>query len=272
MTKKFTCNAIAVSLWRCSVPLLAAFAVAGAHAVNIDYGNIKSTEEGFRKHWQLSEAEARRYHNYMEVAGKYRHKDANPLTVLSMIADSSEDKAYYAKKAAEYEHQMVMREIETAWLVSEAMSEAYLADAMETFTDKLTGIQTAGYTPAGETKTDWEDGDRWLVILDDQCLNVACVSQFVSSVPAGALQHKITRHAVLRSDKPLDKAALQLLDVAGETEVSRYDPIEHGYLDNLRSNQALHMREDKMLSVIPVVATQTDKTSQTNNNSQGEGQ
>ena len=79
MTKKFTCNAIAVSLWRCSVPLLAAFAVAGAHAVNIDYGNIKSTEEGFRKHWQLSEAEARRYHNYMEVAGKYRHKDANPL-------------------------------------------------------------------------------------------------------------------------------------------------------------------------------------------------
>lgn len=230
---------------------IAAFAF-GVRAETINYSKIGSGEQGFRQYWQLNEDEARRYHNYMEVAGKYRHKDVNPLTVLSMIAESSEDKSYYARKAAEYEHQMVMREIETAWLVSSAMSESYLADAMQTFTDNLTGISTLDYEPAGSREVVWQDGDQWVLFLDEQCLTVKCVNQFLISPPPELSQHNISRRVVLKTDKPLEASAQKLLEAQAGLQISRFDPLEHRYLDNLRANQALHVRDGQMLAVVPV--------------------
>lgn len=218
-------------------------------AANIDYGKITSSEQAFKQYWQLTDEEAKRYNLYMEAAGKFRHKDVNPLTVLSMIADTQEDKAYYAKKAAEYEHNMVMREIETSWLVSEAMSENYLADAMQAFTDKLTGIDTLGYQP-DERSTDWQSGDSMVILLDQQCLSLKCLSQFadvVKHTPEG-----VSRSVILRGKDPLAPDAEDFAASWPHVSIHRYDPIEHHYLDSIRANQALHIRDDSVVRTLPI--------------------
>lgn len=220
-----------------------------AQAQNIDFGRITDGEKAFRHYWQLNEEEAQRYRLYMEVAGKYRHKDVNPLQVLSMLAESREDKAYYAKKAAEYEHNIVMREIETAWLVSEAMSEAYLADAMQTFTDKLIGVDTLGYRPE-KTVLEWQNRDEMVLLLGSQCLEAGCVRRFArvdESVPANT-----PRRVVIRGGQPLSSEAEALVKGWAHTTLNRFDPIEHHYLASIADNQWPHVRDTQVLRVLGV--------------------
>lgn len=211
-------------------------------AEQIHFGQITSGKDAFAKYWQLNKEEVRRYEDYMAVAGKYRHQNTNPLTVLSMIAEDEEDRAYYANMAAAYEHNMVKREIETAWLISEAMA-AYDADT-QALTDKLTGIDTAGYIPHRQ-KTVWQQGDEWAVVVDKHCLHTECLKQFnhaLSGLPGG-----ISKRIVVKADTPLTDDAAAYLSSYPDIIIQHYDPIEHGFLGK-RLNQPLHVRNRTVIA------------------------
>lgn len=219
-------------------------------ATSIDFGKIGSTEAGFRQYWGLTAEEAKTYHNYMEIAGKYRHKDVDPLLVLSMIADTQEDKLYYAKKAAEHEHDMVKREIEAAWMLSDAMSEVQLSTAMETFTSKLTGIDTLETNHAGEEVVSWEGGDTFLIYVDERCLSAACLHQFIPVLKT--LPARLPNQYLVIRGKVEDEGAFNaLLSASPQISIRAYDPIEHIYLTDSFANRALHVRGNHILRVMP---------------------
>ena len=183
-----------------------------------------------------------------------RYKTASPLAVLAIMADTPEDRTYYAKRAALYEHEMVKREIETALRISEEMSGNVLMEKMTRFTDSLTGINTTDYLP-DERKPEWRDGD-WLVLyLDDSCLSAGCIGQFTpqmtGTVPSDI---KIERVLVLNSKQPLSEVANTVIKgwPQPETVLQRYDPIEHHYLrrDGEKGSIALHVRDRQVVEVL----------------------
>ena len=124
---------------------LALAATAPAPAAEVTFSRIGSGDPGLQQFWGLSPEEAQRYRNIMAATGE-RYKTASPLAVLAIMADTPEDRTYYAKRAALYEHEMVKREIETALRISEEMSGNVLMEKMTRFTDGLTGINTTDYS------------------------------------------------------------------------------------------------------------------------------
>lgn len=220
-----------------------------ANAVELNFSRITGNEEGFRQFWQLEPEEMKRYQAYMEVVGKYRHQNTDPLTVLTIIADSPEDRLVYARRAAEFEHQMVKREIESAWHISEAMSVARLEDDMQQFTDELIGIDTRDYAP-GSRELVWHDEDSLVLVVDELCLEGDCLEKFreiIEKVPQSA-----PRAMVLMGRKPLSDAGDAIVKRWGMT-VSRFDPIEHADLKG-HANRVLQMREHRVVAPLTVLS------------------
>lgn len=232
---------------------LAFATTAPAHAAELTFSRIGSGDQGLQQFWGLSQEEAQRYRNIMAATGE-RYKTASPLAVLSIMADSPEDKTYYAKRAALHEHEMIKREIETALLISQEMSGEVLQEKMTRFTDRLTGINTTDYIP-DERNPEWRNGD-WLVLyLDDSCLSAGCIGQFTPqmthTVPPDI---KIERVLVLNSKQPLSEAAEAVIKSwpQPETLLQRFDPIEHHYLQRGREkgSVALHVRDRQVVEVL----------------------
>ena len=232
---------------------LALAAAAPAHAAEVTFSRIGAGDAGLQQFWQLTPEETQRYRNIMAATGE-RYKTASPLAVLAIMADTPEDRTYYAKRAALYEHEMVKREIETALRISEEMSGNVLMEKMTRFTDGLTGINTTDYIP-DERKPEWRDGD-WLVLyLDDSCLSAGCIGQFTpqmtGTVPSDI---KIERVLVLNSKQPLSEVANTVIKgwPQPETVLQRYDPIEHHYLrrDGEKGSIALHVRDRQVVEVL----------------------
>lgn len=254
---------------------LAFATTAPAHAAELTFSRIGSGDQGLQQFWQLTPEEAQRYRNIMAATGD-RYKTASPLMVLSIMADTPEDKAYYAKRAAQHEHEMVKREIETALLISQEMSGEVLQEKMTRFTDGLTGINTTDYIP-DERNPEWRNGD-WLVLyLDDSCLSAGCIGQFTPqmthTVPANI---KVERVLVLNSKQPLSETAEAVIKSwpQPETVLQRFDPIEHHYLQRGREkgSVALHVRDryvvevlngnsDRAVATAPATAATTATTS-----------
>ena len=239
---------------------LALAAAAPAHAAEVTFSRIGSGDPGLQQFWGLSPEEAQRYRNIMAATGE-RYKTASPLAVLAIMADTPEDRIYYAKRAALYEHEMVKREIETALRISEEMSGNVLMEKMTRFTDSLTGINTTDYLP-DERKPEWRDGD-WLVLyLDDSCLSAGCIGQFTpqmtGTVPSGI---KIERVLVLNSKQPLTGVAETVVKgwPQPETVIQRFDPIEHHYLQRggEKGSVALHVRDRQVVEVLTGKAAAT---------------
>ena len=232
---------------------LAFATTAPAHAAELTFSRIGSGDQGLQQFWGLSQEEAQRYRNIMAATGE-RYKTASPLAVLSIMADSPEDKTYYAKRAALHEHEMIKREIETALLISQEMSGEVLQEKMTRFTDRLTGINTTDYIP-DERNPAWRDGD-WLVLyLDDSCLSAGCIGQFTpqmtGTVPSDI---KIERVLVLNSKQPLSEVANTVIKgwPQPETVLQRYDPIEHHDLrrGGEKGSVALHVRDRQVVEVL----------------------
>lgn len=212
-------------------------------AQQIDFGKIANSKEGFKQYWGLDDTEMKRYENYMEIAGKYRHQHLDPLHVLSMIAPSKEDREYYAQKAAAYEHQMSKREIESAWLISTAM-EGQMAADMQTFTDELIGINTQNVQ--NTALTDWAEGDELVLLLDSRCFTSACVAQFLpqlAKVPA-----VVSKKTVVLMDK-ITPVAGQLSELEKQAQIKRYDPIEHKGFEQVSINRIYALRAGKLQGV-----------------------
>ena len=242
---------------------LALAAAAPAHAAEVTFSRIGSGDPGLQQFWGLSPEEAQRYRNIMAATGE-RYKTASPLAVLAIMADTPEDRIYYAKRAALYEHEMVKREIETALRISEEMSGNVLMEKMTRFTDSLTGINTTDYLP-DERKPEWRDGDWLLLYLDDSCLSAGCIGQFTpqmtGTVPSGI---KIERVLVLNSKQPLTGVAETVVKgwPQPETVIQRFDPIEHHYLQRggEKGSVALHVRDRQVVEVLTGKAAATTAT------------
>ena len=235
-----------------------------AHAAEITFSRIGAGDAGLQQFWQLTPEEAQRYRNIMAATGE-RYKTASPLAVLAIMADTPEDRDYYAKRAALHEHEMVKREIETALRISEEMSGNVLMEKMTRFTDGLTGINTTDYLP-DERNPAWHDGD-WLVLyIDDSCLTAGCMGQFTpqmkDTIPANI---KAERVLVLNSKLPLTAGAEAVIKTWPETPVQLYDPIEHHYLQRggEKGSVALHVRDRQLVQVLDSKATAAATTATT---------
>ena len=217
-------------------------------AAELTFSRIGSGgDQALQKVWGMTPDEVKRYKNFMEATGK-RYENATPLMVLSIMADSQEDRIYYAKKAAEVEHNLVKREIEAAWYISEAMSEDRLEDAMQRATDELTGIETLGYVPTHMRKA-WQDDDEVVVVLDERCLSTACITGIGRQIATTAPQ--APRLFVIDTKQPLDEAARTLINSwTGKTEIRRLDPIEHAWLEKAERNYLLHVRNREVVDVL----------------------
>ena len=242
---------------------LALAATAPVSAAKVTFSRIGSGDPGLQQFWGLSPEEAQRYRNIMAATGE-RYKTASPLAVLAIMADTPEDRTYYAKRAALYEHEMVKREIETALRISEEMSGNVLMEKMTRFTDGLTGINTTDYIP-DERKPEWRDGD-WLVLyLDDSCLSAGCIGQFTPQMTGTVPPEvKIERVLVLNSKQPLTGVAETIVKgwPQPETVIQRFDPIEHHYLQRggEKGSVALHVRDRQVVEVLTGTAAATTTT------------
>ena len=226
-------------------------ALTPADAAELTFSRIGSGDQGLQQFWQLTPEETQRYRNIMAATGE-RYKTASPLAVLAIMADSAEDRIYYAKRAALHEHEMVKREIETAFLISQEMSGAVLQEKMTRFTDGLTGINTTDYVP-DSLKPEWRNGD-WLVLyVDDSCLTAGCIGQFTAQITGGVPSGiKVERVLVLNSKLPLTEAAEAVIKTWPDTPVQPYDPIEHHYLQRSgeKGSVALHVRDRQLVQVL----------------------
>ena len=217
------------------------------HAATLQFSHIGSGDQGLQQFWQLTPDEVQRYRNIMAATGD-RYKNSNPLMVLSMMADSKEDRDYYAKKAAEMEHALVMREIETAWLVSEHMSEARLTEQMTLLTDTLTGLNT---TQPMKDDTAWQPGDELVLFIDGGCLTAGCIGQFSERIRRAP--DNIPRRLIIRAKEPLSGAAQTIVESWPETVIQNYDPVEHGRFLNVRNqapNVVLHVRDRNIIEIL----------------------
>lgn len=243
--------------------------IGSAHAQSVTFGKIESPQQ-FQHYWGLTGEQMQTYENYMQIAGKYRHRDSNPLVVLSIIADDDEDKGYFAAKAAAYESQMSQREILSAWLISGEMEKQGLAQAMNDFADGLTGINTADYVP-DSLKSQWLPNDAFYLLIDKTCLAMDCLSQFdtlLASIPDKVEQILvIDRNTADNQDaqdvQPLDNATQsqwdkQLSDFQARyphIKQAKYDRIEHGFLrewlgrEQGQSNRAVQVRDHQPIRI-----------------------
>ncbi len=231
--------------------LLGMFLALSASAQSISFGKIDSPKD-FKKYWKLSDEHFNKYEKYMQVAGKYRHAQVNPLIVLSMISDDAEDKEYFARKSAKYESQMVQREIQSAWLITQAMEKLGLNEQMGQFSDKLTGIDTASYVPK-VVKTTWQTGDELVIVVDDVCVQTNCLKQFVPLLQAVPEKVKIQQLLIakLSRDEKLQQqfnAMSQPVSKRFKLGVKRYDPVEFGYLYGLK-NQMAQVRNNQIVRI-----------------------
>ncbi len=167
-----------------------------------------------------------------------------------MISDSAEDKEYFAQKATQYESNMVQREIQSAWLITQAMEKQGLNEKMSQFSDKLTGIDTASYVPAS-VKNVWEDGDELVIVIDEICVQTNCLQQFTKLLKAVPDDVKINQ--LLIAKLPTDEKLQQSFNTMAQPllgqfklTVKRYDPIEFGYLDGLK-NQMAQVRNNQVI-------------------------
>lgn len=224
------------------------------HAATVQFSRIGSGDQGLQQFWQLTPEETQRYRNIMAATGD-RYKNSSPLMVLSMMADSKEDRDYYAKKAAEMEHALVMREIETAWLVSEHMSEARLTEQMTLLTDTLTGLNTA--QPLKDD-TAWQPGDELVLYIDGSCLTAGCIGQFSERMRRAP--DNIPRRLIIRAKEPLSGTAQTIVESWPKTHIQNYDPVEHGRFLNIRNqapNVVLHVRDRNIIEVLTEQLTTT---------------
>lgn len=238
--------------------------IGSAHAQSVTFGKIESPKQ-FQHYWGLTGEQMQTYENYMQIAGKYRHRDSNPLVVLSIIADDDEDKGYFAAKAAAYESQMSQREILSAWLISGEMEKQGLAQAMNDFADGLTGINTADYVP-DSLKSQWLPNDAFYLLIDKTCLAMHCLSQFdtlLASIPDKVEKTLvIDRNTADNQDaQPLDNTTQsqwdkQLSDFHARyptIKQAKYDRIEHGFLREWlkqgQGNRAVQVRDHQPIRI-----------------------
>ncbi len=223
-----------------------------ATAQTITFGKIESPK-AFQQYWGLTQEQMKQYENYMQVAGKYRHKDVNPLVVLSIIADDDEDKDYFASKAARYESQMSKREILSTWLITSSMEKQGLSDAMQKFSDGLIGIDSQSYVPESVT-SDWQQGDELAIVVDKLCYEMNCLPQFekvVTAIPQSIPKTLIYRIADMDKDRQESfiTSLNQLQDKLKAITpliLTKYDRIEHGLLQHIH-NQAVHLRNNEII-------------------------
>lgn len=229
--------------------LIAVLSFNFATAEHITFGTIESPKQ-FQQYWGLTQEQMQTYDNYMQIAGKFRHQNSNPLVVLSIIADDDEDKGYFAAKAAAYESQMSQREILSAWLISTEMEKQGLTQAMNAFADKLTGINSKDDAPESH-KSDWQQGDALYVLIDKVCLAMHCLSQFdslLATVPEGIAQKLVINTSGIDEKT---QAVLDQLSTAIKTQhkaivIEKYDRIEHGFLQGI-NNQAVQVRDRNII-------------------------
>lgn len=217
-----------------------------ANAQNVTFGTVSTeNKKAFQSYWKLRDEDMKKYQSYMEVAGRFRHTQSNPLVVLSIISDDPEDKGYYAAKAAKYESDMSQREITAAWLLSNEMEKQGLVEAMEQFSADLTGVETAQYLPKN-LKKDWQKGDLFVLVIDDVCRQINCLKQFTKKM--NAIPKHIEKHILLKQLKAqYDKKALEALTKQfSKIKIKRFDAIEHGNMSSLK-NQAGQVRDNQLL-------------------------
>ncbi|MDP8051516.1 hypothetical protein QJU23_03625 [Pasteurella atlantica] len=220
-----------------------------AYAESIKYGKITSPKQ-FQHYWGLTPEQMEQYENYMNIAGKFRHTNSNPLVVLSIISDDDEDKDYFANKAARYESDMSKREILSSWLISSAMEKQKLSDAMQTFSDQLTGINSQDYIPEN-IKTDWKERDELIILIDKVCFDTHCLSQFtplLKATPLNIIKKIIYKNTGLdeSQQKTITQSLSQLKNTYKDILINKYDRIEHGFLSNLQ-NQAVQVRQNQII-------------------------
>lgn len=229
--------------------ILSVLTLSLANAQNITFGTVsKESQKAFKSYWKLSDEDVSKYNTYMEIAGKYRHQQSNPLVVLSIISDDPEDKGYYAAKAAKYESDMAQREITSAWLLSNEMEKQGLVDAMDKFSSELTGVDTSNYVP-GRVKKDWEKGDTFVLVVDDICRQTNCLTGYIKTV--NAIPKHVAKTVLFKNFKAAyDEKALELFTKQQPTvQFKRFDSVEHGSLSNV-INQAVQVRDGKVLRKI----------------------
>ncbi len=219
------------------------FGLSSVAAQTVTFGKIQAPQQ-FQKYWGLTQEQMKQYESYMQIAGKYRHQNSNPLVVLSIISKDPEDKNFYAAKAAAYEHKMSQAEIESAWLISQEMEKQGLSDAMQTFTDNLTGINTKAYQPKSVKDVKWQDKDKAILIVNKTCLTVSCIKGFLPILKA--VPKTVGKEIVIASKEPLDASITQLLSSTPTVVVKKYDAIEHHYLDNI-FNRVVQVRTNKVI-------------------------
>lgn len=219
------------------------------HAQQITFSTIDSPK-AFQQYWGLTPSQMKQYESYMQIAGKYRHNSSNPLVVLSIIADDDEDKGYFAAKAAAYESQMSQREILSAWLISSEMEKQGLAQAMNAFADKLTGINSKDYVPTS-VKESWQAGDAFYLVVDKVCADLACLAQFdalMNAIPDTVTQTLVVKFSATEEHEQ-QRQAKRLAAIKAHypsMQVQKYDRIEHGFLVSV-SNQAVQVRDGSII-------------------------
>ncbi len=222
-------------------PLLVWFAA--TQAQTITWGKIEKPK-AFMTYWDISEEHMKAYENYMEMDGKYQHAHLNPLYVLSIISDSPEEKGYFAAKAAKHEHEITKKEIETAWLISKEMEKQGLIDAMQQFTDNLTGIDTISYQPDNISRN-WVAGDTLVMVIDDVCVLETCINRFIKI--GKSLPEQVNTLLLNKRKQAIPEATIkQIKQKLPANQISNYDPIEHHALENA-INQLVHLRADKII-------------------------
>lgn len=219
------------------------------HAQQITFSKIDSPK-AFQQYWGLTPNQMKQYESYMQIAGKYRHSNSNPLVVLSIIADDDEDKGYFAAKAAAYESQMSQREILSAWLISSEMEKQGLAQAMNAFADQLTGINSKDYVPTS-VKDSWQAGDAFYLVIDKVCADLACLSQFdalMNATPDTVMKTIVVKFSTSheREQQQRAKRLAAIKDHYPAVQVQKYDRIEHGFLDQV-TNQAVRVRDGSII-------------------------
>ncbi len=219
------------------------FGLSSVAAQTVTFGKIQAPQQ-FQKYWELTQEQMKQYENYMQIAGKYRHQNSNPLVVLSIISKDPEDKNFYAAKAAAYEHKMSQAEIESAWLITQEMEKQGLVEAMQTFSDNLTGIDTKSYKPKSIKEVKWQDKDKAILIVNKTCLTVSCIKGFLPIL--NLVPKTVEKEIVIASKEPLDAGVGKLLSAMPSIAVKKYDAIEHHYLDGIL-NQAVQVRTNKVI-------------------------
>lgn len=223
--------------------------VGTSQAQTITYGKIENPKN-FMKYWELNDDDFDTYQNYMEYAGKFRHNHLNPLVVLSIISEKPEDKGYFAKRAAEYEHQISKYEILSAWLISTEMEAQGYVRIMDKFAQDLV-TTLPGFSPNTEpTDKSWMEGDALMLTINDDCTTKSCIAQFVPMIKKLKLAKNNEVYLINKTKQPLaDDTRLTIEGIEKVVNYRGYDPIEHHFLKEI-NNRIVHVRNNKIVEVL----------------------